>query len=184
MRKSLIVLFIACITIPSFAIAPKAKAKQDNQKEIKALVKEYEDTQGFESMEMGNFLMGLATSAMSAEAKTPEEKMAVKVMKKVKCILMVKIDSTSGIKDRERFNEELLDILSNDELASTDTTKGKTAYTYIHTLKKDGEVESVTEFVVYAPEVGFLSCMWGDFTIDELAVLATKSDEEKDGAKE
>ncbi len=189
-QKFILVLLAMLMVLPSYGAMPKSEKREDNKKEVKALIKEYNRKKGFKSNEVSGLGLTVFKALLDSGKDDPEYEEAVKeadslatrdtvsedeamdllalmmvnLVKNADSMLTLEVDSTAAATDIETFAQRLNEILSDSELLITrDSLGAPKEYVYIRRQIKEDNTEIITQYIKYLPKSGYTSCMWGEY---------------------
>ena len=110
----------------------------DQNPELRSLVSDYRDTQGFDVVDLGGVSLSLLKAAAKTAAKTPEDREALKVFNGLKRLTVVDF-SEAAPEVKDKFQRKVNRILNRQEMLLEAKDGGETVRIY-GTASADGNL--------------------------------------------
>ena len=142
----------------------------DQNPELRSLVSDYRDTQGFDVVDLGGVSLSLLKAAAKTAAKTPEDREALKVFNGLKRLTIVDF-SEAAPEVKDKFLRKVNRILRSGEMLLEAKDGGETVRIY-GTSSDDGNL--LEDIALLAGDA--LIFVRGTIRADQVAALIAQAD--------
>ncbi len=166
MKKKIILIICLLLPFTAFAGTPR---KTVSKAGISAVISECRHYEGAEVISLGRIATATVKGIIRVAAREDEDaREATKMMKGIRKISIFEFEDCSS-EDKARIISKLDRVLSGSEMLMEASDSGEKMRIYgVYDDKKD----KIKDFVMYTPSDCALICLFGTFSMDDIAKLA------------
>lgn len=172
MRKIITILLIGILAVGS-GMPAEATQKKVNSAAVTGLVNEYHMEEGFTTVSVGSFGLGMIKTLARMSAQTEEERQAIALMDKLNKVLVIEYNDASQ-EVRESFGRKVNTLFDGAEKIIEIKEDGSTVNIY-GTFADDGD--SIDDLIMFIPEDCTMICLFGSISAQKVADLMAAANE-------
>ena len=172
MRKIVTILLIIVLAVGS-GMPAEATQKKVNSAAVTGLVNEYHMEEGFTTVSVGSFGVGMIKALARMSAQTEEERQAIALMDKLNKVLVIEYNDASQ-EVRESFGRKVNALFDGAEKIIEIKEDGSTVNIY-GTFADDGD--SIDDLIMFIPEDCTMICLFGSISAQKVADLMAAANE-------